>query len=338
MPCMFLPGVFMSDTEIKTLSTQVLKDDLYKEINSLISENILNNSFPYTKTTPLPQDMNVVNGRHLGDINKIQLELKASLISAKSLKWIYGADAALLNLELKENEKPLVALANISKDSHLKTDAQTFYLLDQFSENSLQKAVKIVRDEKTTKQKKIIAQEMIKNITEYDSGLNEKEIRENKRKNISNNLSKNGNVLANVREAFSNATEEYSPEEKTLFSLLNNYFVQQETGITIQKFSDEQKSKALETVKTLSIEDSPKLTRLFTESFLYSERMTHYNFEINRVFTKDDLNKSLPVRSPSASAFEHKRTHELEAQKNMERLLERDIEIKPRHISHDRRR
>ena len=42
----------MSDTEIKTLSTQVLKDDLYKEINSLISENILNNSFPFIIILP----------------------------------------------------------------------------------------------------------------------------------------------------------------------------------------------------------------------------------------------------------------------------------------------
>lgn len=330
----------MSGTDIQTYSSTILKDDLYRNINALISQNLIEKIFPFFNVIPLPQDVNIVNGRHLGDINKIELELKAALIGAKSLKWIYGADAALIGLELKQNQSPVIGLANINNKNKTTLDAQAFYLLDQFTDNALELVVNIAKDDSEiiSAQKKTVAQNIIKNIAEYDSGKLEKDLRENKRKNISNNLSKDNNVLSNVREAFSNITEDYTPEQKTVFAILNNYFIQQETGISIQTFSKEQKEKAYQTIKAMSLEDSPKLTRLFTESFLYSERMTHYNFEVNRIYTKEDLNKSLSVLSPSASNFEPKHLHEIDNQKDMEKLIEREIEIKPRTITHERRR
>lgn len=330
----------MSGTDIQTYSSTILKDDLYRNINALISQNLIEKTFPFFNAIPLPQDVNIVNGRHLGDINKIELELKAALIGAKSLKWIYGADAALIGLELKQNQSPVIGLANINNKNKTTLDAQAFYLLDQFTDNALELVVNIAKDDSEiiSAQKKTVAQNIIKNIAEYDSGKLEKDLRENKRKNISNNLSKDNNVLSNVREAFSNITEDYTPEQKTVFAILNNYFIQQETGISIQTFSKEQKEKAYQTIKAMSLEDSPKLTRLFTESFLYSERMTHYNFEVNRIYTKEDLNKSLSVLSPSASNFEPKHLHEIDNQKDMEKLIEREIEIKPRTITHERRR
>lgn len=92
------------NTEIKVYSMHIMAEDIYKNINDLTKDCIQNNTLPYLNDSPLPQDMNIVNGRHLGDINKIQLELKAGQIGAKSLKWIYGADAALMGLELKTPE------------------------------------------------------------------------------------------------------------------------------------------------------------------------------------------------------------------------------------------
>ena len=64
--------------------------------------------------------------------------------------------------------------------------------------------------------------------------------------------------------------------------------------------------------------------------------MTHFDFEQNRIFTQEDLEKRLSVTSPKASEFEPKRSPELEQDKKIEKLREREVEIKPRHITHQR--
>lgn len=325
----------MTNGLIKNEEAELMLKDIYKDINFLIQKNLTNNTFPYLSDKPLPQDVNVVNGRHLGDINKITLELKAASIGSKSLKWIYAADADFMNLELKKDQAPLMCYANIINGKELHTEAQKAYLLDQFTDISIENAINISRDEKADKQKKTISQNMIKNITEYDSGLGEKNLRENKRKNISINL-KEKEIVKLVQQAFNNVTSNYTPEQKNIFVLLNNYFVQQETGISIQKLSKEQKEQALNTIKEMSLVDSPKLTQLFAESFLYSERITHLGFEQNRIISKDDLKKSLEVFAPKAAAFEPKPSHKIEKEKEVE--IEREMDIKPRQITHDRRR
>lgn len=141
------------ETGIKTYSLKIAALDIYKTVNSLMAENIRNGTVPYFKENPLPQDMNIVNGRHSGDINKILIELKAAKIGAKSLRWIYGADASLLGLELKANgnnpsfdTEPLVCFANMKKNGS-ELDAQCVYLLDQFSDESIRGALKFTRTE-----------------------------------------------------------------------------------------------------------------------------------------------------------------------------------------------
>lgn len=141
------------ETGIKTYSLKIAAMDIYKTVNSLMAENIRNGTVPYFMKNPLPQDINIVNGRHSGDINKILIELKAAKIGAKSLRWIYGADASLLGLELKANgtnpnfdTKPLICFANIKKNSS-ELDAQCVYLLDQFSDKSIAGALKFTRTE-----------------------------------------------------------------------------------------------------------------------------------------------------------------------------------------------
>lgn len=325
----------MTDGLIKDEEAELMLKDIYKDINALIQKNLSDNTLPYVSNKPLPQDVNVVNGRHLGDINKITLELKAASIGSKSLKWIYAADAEFMNLELKKDQTPLICYANILDGNELHTEAQKVFLLDQFTKESIENALNLSRAQNADKQKKTISQNMIKNITEYDSGLDEKELRENKRKNISVNLKDKG-IVKLVQEAFTNATANYTPEQKTVFALLNNYFVQQETGISIQKLSKEQAEQALSTIREMSLVDSPKLTQLLAESFLYSERMTHLGFEQNRIISKDDLNKSLEKFAPKASAFEPKPSHRIEEEREIDKIRERDI--KPRQITHDRRR
>lgn len=318
-------------TDIKTYPIEALTDSIHNEINVLMLDCIKNGRVPYVQDKPLPQDVNIVNGRHMGDINKIHLELKAASMNAKSLKWIYGADAALIGLEKKEGVQPLMITGNVRG----KLDSQSVYLIDQFTEVSLNKALSFSRSDED-KKKKTIAQNMIKNISEYDAGTSEASLRENKRKNISSNL-KSPNALKDVKEAFENVTSGYDNFQKIIFSALNNYYIKQETGLELKKpMSEAEKKELISALEKTANTPSPRLALTLSSSFLYSERMTHFNFEKNRIFTQEDYEKHLSVTSPKAAEFEPKQSPEIEQNKNIERLRERELEVKPRHITHQR--
>lgn len=104
----------MMSNDIKTYSVQKSARELDSVINNMMWGNLESakdpntpevideKAIPFATDKPLPQDMNVVSGTHLSDINRLQLELKATQIGAKSQMWIYGADAAILGLELKD--------------------------------------------------------------------------------------------------------------------------------------------------------------------------------------------------------------------------------------------
>lgn len=317
--------------EIKTYPVEALTDSIHNEINNLMRDCIKNNRVPYIQSKPLPQDVNVVNGHHLGDINKVYLELKAASIGSESLKWIYGADAALIGLEKKADAEPLMITGNVRG----KVDSQSVYLLEQFTEESLNKALSYSRSD-DDKKKRTIAQNMIRNITEYDSGTVEAQLRENKRKNISNNL-KSQNILKEIKQTFVNATSEYDNSQKIIFSALNNYYIKQETGLELNKpMTEQEKNELLLALEKTANTPSPRLALTLADSFLYSQRMTHYDFEQNRIFTKEDYDKKLSVTAPKAAEFEPNKSLELERDKDIERIRERELEVKPRHITHQR--
>lgn len=331
----------VQESEIEVLPLSILQNDLSKEVNSLMSQCIEKNKVPYIQDKPYVQDMNVVSGFHLGDVNKIILELNASLLDCKSLKWIFGSDAALVGLELKEGQKPVTMLANINRgkqniiDSGTSTEAQTVYLLEQFTDNSIEKALSLTQTEsrnKTEKQKKIIVQNMLKNITEYDSGKNEIELRENKRKNISVNV-KNKEILEQVSTAYSNITKYFNDSQKLIFGILNNYFIKQETGLSLQpSLTSEQEKAFLSALKETASASSPRLIQTLTNCFLYSQRMTHYSFAQDRIYAQEDFNKNLHIHSPEASRFKPYEKPEHDIHKELH--LEREMEMKPRQIIH----
>lgn len=318
-------------TGIKTYPVEVLTDSIHNEINILMKDCIKNNTVPYIQDKPLPQDVNIVNGRHMGDINKVYLELKAASIGASSLKWIYGADAALIGLQKKEGTEPIMITGNVRGA----LDSQSIYLIDQFTQESLDKALSYSRSDED-KKKKTIAQNMIRNITEYDAGNVEETLREQKRKNIANNF-KNPNVLKEVKETFENATSNYDNSQKIIFSALNNYYIKQETGLELKKpLNETEKKELVAALERTANTPSPRLALTLSDSFLYSQRMTHYDFEKNRIFTQEDYDKKLSIISPKAAEFDPKKTPEVEQDKNIDRIREREVEIKPRHITHQR--
>ncbi len=329
---------------IKTESSRTVLDGLYKEINMLALNDARNNSLPYTEELPFPEDMNVVNGKHLGDINKIHLELKAGAIGAKSLKWIYGADAALAGLEVKSGQEPILAVANIMRNGKAETDIQSIYLLDQFTEKSLERIFspekieeKVLSEnsEKAKKQIKIITQNMLKNISEYDSGIKEAKTREAMRKNIKNIYSKNNPAIGEVTETKKNLFESYLPQQKTIFTYLNSYYTQQKSGIVFQNnLTPEEKQKRtsefINAVKELAEMDSPLLAQTLSESYFFAERTTHLGFSPERIFTQEDRTKEQNVLAPKAAELQKKEPEKIKTrEKEVERLRSNSRQIKP---------
>lgn len=322
-------------------SVSDVKSFLTNEINSMMKDCIAQNSIPYFKEKPFPQDMNIITGKHLADINKVQLDLKAGQIHADSLKWIYGKDACDAGLKLKLNEQPLVFFANLISeknnllDENISTDLQEVYLLDQFTPESISETLNFVQKEPVNENEKYrmaLAKNMLKNITEYDSGINEKNFREIKRKNISENCS-DKSILFKMNNAFNNATKNYTEEQKNIFNLISNYFILQETGINLgEPLGENEKKELYEALKNLSSDNSPKLAETLADCFLYSDRMTHYHFEQNRIYSASDLEKDLKTFAPAANSFEPKT--EIEIEKNTGRNIERERNIKPRQITH----
>ena len=311
---------------------EILSDTIHAEISTLMKECIDANCVPYIQDEPLPQDMNVINGRHLGDINKVYLELKAAKMGAKSLKWIYGADAAMLGLEKKNNaEDMIVILGNVRG----RVEAQSVYLLDQFTYESVKNVFELLKNNED-KKIKTLAQQFVKNITEYDTGRQEEPVREKKWKNISANLTK-PECIKRVKTAFQNVTVNYSEEQKYIFSVVNDYYIKQELGKGIREnLSEAEKERLINSLKKISGDSSPRLAVVLTESFLYAQRMTHYEFSPEYVFSQDDYSKKLSVSAPAASHFEPKQDS-IALDKSFKQQQKREHTIKPRHITHQRR-
>lgn len=321
--------------EKRKVDVNEMAEDIYTEINLLMVDCIKNNRVPYIQENPLPQDMNIVNGKHLGDINKIQLELKAAQIGAKSLKWIYGADAAFMGLELKDgtDSNPVVAFANVKRKT-TGTEAQAIYLLDQFTDESVKKALDICLEENPDRQKKNISQNMIRLISEYDSGKNESALRENKRKNISENT-KNPETLKTMNEAMKNISSDYDSAQLLVFSRLNNYYIRQETGLALGKpLTENEKKSLVNNLELLAKVPSSRLATTLTNTFLYSQRMTHYGFSPELVYTKEDLNKERKVHAPEASKFTAKPSKSRNKDISIDRIPEREQEIKSPEPTH----
>lgn len=323
----------MEQSGIKTYSINSVAKDVYKVINNLVLKNIKNKTVPYTKELPLPQDVNVVSGWHLGDVNKIQLELKAAEINAKSLKWIFAADATLLGLELKpEFQGCIIGYGNVRG----KVDAQPIFLLDQFTQKSIENALSFSRIEENSKgadkQKKIIAQNMIKNISEYDSGIQEIPLRENKRKNIAENYKKR-NILAEITETFNDLSQNYDENQNLIFRTLNVYYIKQETGLALgKKLTPEEQTLFLNSLEKIAAAGSPKLLHTLSDCLLYSERLTHSMFTQNRIYTQDDWSKKLNVTAPQAAQLKPRKIESPSQKHEISKLRDRDRTLKPRQI------
>lgn len=184
------------------------------------------------------------------------------------------------------------------------------------------------------KQKRIISQNMIKNIAEYDSGILESEIRENKRKNIVINC-KDKKMLSEVQKSYTCLSRNYDKNQIMIFQALNAYYIKQETGLNLGKpLSEEQKKDLEKALMNLAETDSPKLAHTLSDCFFYSERMTHYAFSPEKIYSQSDYEKKLSVSSPKAAEFAPTEILSVTDDRTTSQQRDRERDIKPREPTH----
>ena len=318
---------------IKSYPVTVISQDIWKEINTLTQENIKNDTLPYLKNNPYPQDMNLANGTHLGDINKINLELNASLNGSKSLEWIFGADAEIIELELNKNiGKDIVFYKNISRDGNIECDAQRVFLLDQFTTESKNKLFEpdldkrfANYDKETQGIIKTIIHNVIKNIDEYNRGEREASLIQQKKQNIRQNLD-NDFLKQKIKDRTQEITSDYDKNQKIVFDHLQNYYLKQLTGFGTYNLTNEQKNTILQSFKELTLIDTPRLAETLTNSFLLTDRKTHYEFTQEKIFSEIDKNKELQVVSPEIT-----KKQPAQAKISKDKLRDRDRTLRPQH-------
>lgn len=303
----------------------------YQEINALVKQNLENGSLPYYTDLPSPQDTNVINGRHFQDINQQKIELKAAAIGSKRNLWIYGADAAYLGLELKSSQpkeyqaakkehssfncKPVLVYANIREklvsgqgnNAHINVaaeglgcDVQCAYLLDQFTEKSIQKIFSLaslerkLSDSPVQNRASLIAKEIVKNITTYNTGEHEIKRRADIKRNFQLNMQKNSPLLQEVKAKYNDIQKKYTPEQKIIFDVYRKHFMQQLCAERITSYSGEEKQKIDKAFHTLFayMDKNPAqqamLTHTIFDAYAFTERLSHHNFSFEPIFTAEE--------------------------------------------------
>lgn len=316
--------------EIKTYAVNASADGIdpsYKEINSLIRENLLHGTLPFLRDKPFPPDMNVITGRATADINSEKILLKASSIGAASTMWIYGADAEYLGLELKSsnpaefreavkknpdfNCRPIV-IQKVrerfsDRDMRSKTnvlneglcrDAQCAYLLDQFTEKSVEKVFNLRRLEAKLDggqgMKSFLARKIIENRTEYNTGKKSAEHTKAARSNLVANMKRTSPVFREIVNKRNADFKHYLPEQKAVYDFCYKRFLEQESGERLYVFSDGERERIEKSFAALleKIEENPKISgiiaRTIFDAYSFSQRLTHRNFSLEPIFTKED--------------------------------------------------
>lgn len=312
--------------EIETYPSSVMSKDVWKNINYLTQENIKNGSLPYL-TTPYPQDTDLVRGSHLGDMRKVLLELNASLIGAKSLEWLFGADAEIVGLELKKGQKTIPFEGNVLRNGTEAKDFQSVYLLDQFTEESknklfspdLDKLLSSIEDN-TRQLIKTVAHKIVKNIDEYNRGSTETSLRKQKKENLRNNI-ENKAIQEQIKDVTAELVSNYDTNQKKIFEHLQNYYLQQLTGFKTFELANEKKEEILKAFKEVSLVETPRLTELLSNSFILADRKTHKEFSKERLFSELDKSEELKVIAPRGKEKHHKMSKD--------KLRDRDRTLRP---------
>jgi hypothetical protein len=218
------------------------------ELQTLLEQSRLNRTIPYARETPLPPNTDIVRAIHCNDINTQKIELKAASIGIERTAWVFGADAEFLGLRLRKPEAngpfdpdPLLWFARIASRPQNPVEAQTAYLIDQFTGESLNRLAsyayegsmehqKAGDDEEIRKRRRLMAQNVLFALHRYDSGLSDTELHLSRRQAVKDNTAPGTAGFSVTQKYYAASSAGMDKTHKQLFNTMLNYRSVQNTG------------------------------------------------------------------------------------------------------------
>jgi hypothetical protein len=218
------------------------------ELQTLFETSCRSRTIPYARELPLPHNTDIVRNIHCNDINTQKIELKAASIGIERTAWVFGADAEFLGLRLREPETnglfdpdPLLWFAHITSRPQNPVEAQTVYLVDQFSGESLNRLASYAYessmehheagdDEEIHKHRRLMAQNILFALHQYDSGLSDTELHRLRRQAANDNTTPGTAGFQVMQKYYTASSAGMNKTHKQLFNTILNYRSVQNTG------------------------------------------------------------------------------------------------------------
>jgi hypothetical protein len=216
-------------------------------LHTLLETSCRNRTFPYAREIPLPHNTDIVRNTHCNDINTHTIELKAASIGIARTCWVFGADAEFLGLALRTPEAhgpfdpdPLLWFAHIRSRPETPVEAQTVYLIDQFSGESLNRLAscaygppenqEAAGNEEIQKRHRLMAQHVLFSLHDYDSGLQDAALHQARLKAMKENTTPGTAGFSAAQKYYAASSGALGNTHKQLFNAMLNYRSVQNTG------------------------------------------------------------------------------------------------------------
>lgn len=286
--------------KVKTMKTYPpleVAGKVLEDTYGLIEETLDGGCFPYNRFPPRSENRDVMSGHSLGTIQAVQMEMESAKAGSQNQDWIFGTTAAALLLEMKDgaSSKPMIFYGIQGG----KAVAQYAYPMSCFTEESVVRAVNLGK-ESTDPYVVAASQNLALRLSGNGSSEQDVSLRKAIRKNAKESLSKDSKQHAQVLRTYKELTGNLSPEEKKAFDTVYNYCALRNGSIRTQpepnKIFGDESFRSL--VKTQGGKN--RLVRLILKAQAFAERLTHWGFSHEPVFTeeqaynKDRLTWSLP--------------------------------------------
>jgi hypothetical protein len=218
------------------------------ELQSLLETTRQNRTMPYAREKPLPPNTDIVRNIHCNDINTQTIELKAASAGIERTAWVFGADAEFLGLTLRKPEAagsfdpdPVLWFAHIASRPETPVEAQTVYLIDQFTDASINRLASYAQesspgneeawgDEETRKRRCLIAQKILFALHDYDSGLSDTELQLSRQQAMKANTTPGTPDFSIAQKYYAASSNGLGKTQKALFNHMLNYRSVQNTG------------------------------------------------------------------------------------------------------------
>lgn len=319
------------DGTVKTYSTVDRSNEVLNDVGKMAKESLDAGNFPFNKRPPYESNLNVISGSTLDTIQTLALEMKTAMLANKMFtnKWIWGADAAALDLVLDKSKRegnlsatePISIFASVKqrtmvenayidetnvRNEGLRIDGQCAYMLDQFTPESINKAlnthkfnnqVELNNEILSPSQIDAKKQEILVNLNKTSKSDDISQFREECRKNLEENLIYKKNEIQEENAVIAKKHLQFgNMEEWNCFSTVRNYFLMQH-GCSVK--NDKRAPDAA--FKKMIDERGTKYFALMLFSAQASaEHLVHYEFSYEAQYNqaeklRGESRKKLPV-------------------------------------------